>query len=570
LAGLPPFQTDSSTATIKRILNDEPPSLVTVPGVPDWIAQLVSQLLRKNPAERPQSATDLLNRLDRHVPSRPPPSNLLRISAVRRWVLSGLIGALLAVGAGGLYLYRQRGSANRVKSLLVLPFVNVTANPDAEYLSDGIADGLINSFSQIPELRVIARPTAFRYKGKEVDFQSLGRQLTVDGVLWGRVQQVGNTLVIQADLVDTSTGSQLWGEQYNRPLTEALKIQEEITKAIAERLRPRLAPEVRNRVTRRYTDNSQAFELYLRGRFFFSKYTRAGLSKSREYFQQAIELDPNYALAYSGLADSYALREYTGERAEEALPKAKQAALKALALDDELAEAHVSFGLVSIASLEWSTAEKEFKRAIELSPNYSRAHHNYAVLLGALGRRQESFAQMQLAQQLDPANAATMNTVGGQYCVLGQYERGTKVLKEALALEPNLVSTYIYLAGCYLQQKMYPEAIAMLTEAQSRNLQSPRILGALAYAYAVSGRRDDALKIVEQLKPAAETDDNAVITIASVFIGLDDKNRAFEWLEKAYQGRAQWLRYLKTNFVFDPLRSDPRFKDLLRRLGLPP
>jgi TolB-like protein/Tfp pilus assembly protein PilF len=491
-------------------------------------------------------------------------------TAARRSVFAPLIVAIVAVCAGGLYLYLQHRSASKVKSLIVLPFVNAAANPDAEYLSDGIADGLINSLSQIPELRVIARTTAFRYKGKEPDFEGLRRQLSVDGVLSGRVQQVGNKLVIQADLVDTGTGSQLWGEQYNRPLTDALFIQEEITKSITDKLRPRLAPDLHNRVTRRYTDNSEAYQLYLKGRFFFSRPTKDGFTRSREYFQRAIELDPTYALAYSGLADSYALREYTSEPAEEAYPQARRAALKALALDDQLAEAHVSLGLVGIGTWDWTTAEKEYKRAIELNPNLSRAHNNYGVFLFTMGRIEEALAEYRIAQQLDPANVVPASNIGGVLCQLGQYERGISAVKDALALEPNFLPSYPQLSSCYLRQKMYPRAIAALKEALSRNLSGPRILGGLAYVYAVSGNTGDALGIVEELKAAASTDDDALIRIAQVYIGLDDKERAFEWLEKAYQRRFYRLRDLKQDFVYDPLRSDPRFKDLLRRVGLPP
>jgi serine/threonine protein kinase/tetratricopeptide (TPR) repeat protein len=571
LAGVSPFQAESSAATTKRILNDDPPSLATMPSVPGWFAELVSQLLRKNPAERPQSASELLKRLDKPVPSSPAMPNTFRPTAGRRSVLAALIGAIIALGAGGFYLYLHRGSPNKLRSLVVLPFVNVAANPDAEYLSDGIADGLINSLSQIPELRVIARTTAFRYKGKDLDFQTLGRQLCVDGVLSGRVQQVGDKLVIQADLVDTSTGSQLWGEQYNRPLTDALRIQEEITKAIAERLRPRLAPDVHNRVTRRYTDNSDAYQRYLRGRFFLTKYTKDGLTKSREYFQKAIELDPNYALAYSGLADSYTLGpQYAGDPAKEAYPQALRAALKALALDDQLAEAHVSFGLISSVTWDWTNMEKEFKRAVELSPNYPRAHHNYGLSFATMGRLDEALAETQLAQQLDPANVVTTSNVGRFYCQLGQYEPGIAAAKDALALDPSFMVAHWTLATCYLRQKKYPEAIAVLQEARSLRVSGPRILGLLAYAYAVSSNRNDAMRGVEELKSAAETDDDAPMWLAQVYVGLDDRERAFECLEKAYQRRAPWFRFLKTDFTFDPLHSDPRFRELLRRVGLPP
>jgi eukaryotic-like serine/threonine-protein kinase len=568
LAGVSPFQIDSNTATIQRILNDEPPSLAAVPGVPGWLGELVLQLLRKKPAQRPQSASELLKRLDSSAPTGLAISRAFPPTAVRRPVLVALVGTIVALGAGGFYLYLHRGSPNKVKSLVILPFVNVATNPDAEYLSDGIADGLINSLSQIPELRVIARTTAFRYKGKEPDFEGLRRQLSVDGVVSGRVQQVGNKLVIQADLVDTSNGSQLWGEQYNRPFTDALFIQEEITKAITEKLRPRLAPDLQNRVTRRQTDNSEAYQLFLKAHSFLRKYTKDGFAKSREYFQEAIELDPHYALAYAGLADSYSLApQYTNERGSEAYPQARRAALKALALDDELAEAHVSLGLVSIATWDWATAGKEYKRAIELSPNYSRAHNSYSVYLWNMGRTEEALAEAKRAQQLDPANVVPTSNVGAYSCELGQYERGIAAAKEASALNSNFSSA---LAWCYLVQKKYPEAIALLKEARSRNLNNPRVLGLLAYSYAVSGSRDDALRIVEELKSAAETDDDAPIRIAQALVGLGDKEHAIEWLEKAYQRRAHWLRALKTDFTFDPLRSDPRFKDLLRRIGLPP
>jgi len=487
-------------------------------------------------------------------------------------LLAALIGTIFAVGAGGLYLLQNRASPNKLGSLLVLPFVNVSANSDAEYLSDGIADGLINSLTQIPKLRVIARTTAFRYKGKELDFKTLGRQLSVDGVLSGRVQQVGNTLVIQADLVDTNTGAQLWGEQYNRPLTDALSIQQELTKAIAERLQPRLAPDVQNRVTKRYTDNSQAYQEYLRGLFFYSNHhTKTGILKSREFFQRAIELDPNYALAYTGLADSYAVaRPYTQESFDELYPQARQAALKALALDDQLAEAHVSLGLVNAAAWDWTGMEKEYKRAIELNPNYARGHANYAIYLTAMGHFEESLAEVKLAKQLDPASIVTVGNFADASCRLGQYEPGIAAAKDALALDANNVTAYKNLATCYLQQKKYSEAIATLREAEALNAKSSRILGALGSVFALSGNRSDALRIIEELKSAPEADDDALIRLAQVYGAIADKDTAFEWLEKAYQRRAYWLITLKSDEGFNPLRSDPRFKDLLRRMGLPP
>jgi len=568
LAGSSPFEAVSTAASTLLILREDPPSLATVQGVPGWLAELVLQLLRKNPNERPQSASDVLERLDPLAGSAPARARAFPVS-VSRWALALVTALLIAAGVGGFYLSSRRATPTRVRSLLVLPFVNATANPDTEYLSDGIADGLINSLSRIPELRVIARPTAFRYKDKELDFQKVRQQLSVDGVLSGRVQQVDDTLVIQADLVDTSTTSQLWGEQYTRPLTEALRIQEEITKAIAEKLRPQLAPQVQNRVTRAHTDNSDAYQLFLRGKFVSNKYTREGIIKSREYFQRAIELDPNFALAYAALAGVYALRDVTNEPASEVSLQARQAALKALALDDQLAEAHMSMGLVSTADWDWVTAEKEFKRAIELNPNYVGAHGNYGLHWAVMGRPDKALVEYKLAQRLDPANPVVASNIAINSCRLGQYEAGIAAAKDALALDPNHTMAYVHLSNCYAMQKKYPEAIAAIKEVQGSNAGTPRILGALAFVYAASGARDKALKIVERLKPVAEANAEIAVRLGQVFIALGDMDSAFEWLEKAYQRRAPLLRTLKADFFYDSVRSDPRFKDLLRRMGLP-
>ena len=570
LSGELPFAGKSSESTAPQL---------EVPDLPE-LGELVAQMLATSPVDRPRNGAAALASLQR-VAERLPQSSAglkapVRVRKRRGWWRTALsVGAALLVLPAVIFFafrpYLHRATPNKIKSLIVLPFVNVAANPDAEYLSDGIADGLINSLSQIPELRVIARTTAFRYKGKEHELEGLRRQLSVDSVLSGRVQQVGNKLVIQADLVDTGTGSQLWGEQYSRPFADALFIQEEITKSITDKLRPRLARDVHNRVARRYTDNPDAYQLYLKGRFFLTKYTKDGYTRSKEYFQQAVTLDPNYALVYAELAITYTLAaEFTGERGSEAYPQARRYALKALALDEQLAEAHASLALIGVGTWDWTTAEKEYKRAIELNPNLSRVHNAYGVYLNAMGRREDAIAEYRMAQQLDPGNLLPASNIGSYSCDLGQYERGIPTLKDVLALDPTFLPAYLGLARCYLRQQKYAEAIAALEEARSLHLSGRQTLGILAYADAVSGNREDALRILDELKSAAETDDDALIRIAQVYVGLDDKERAFEWLEKAYQRRAHWLRALKLDFIYDPLRSDPRFKELLRRVGLPP
>ncbi len=577
LAGVSPFQTDSSPATAAWILDGEPASLAAVPGIPDWLAQLVSELLQKNPAARPQSASEVLRRLEHPDPASRPERLHPSLEIKRRRFPFALAYGIAAftIGAAGLYVYVQRretgNQARAIKSLVVLPFVNDGANADMEYLSDGIAETLIDNFSQIPELQVIARNTAFRYKGKEVDLQKLRRELSVDAVLTGQVQQLGSRLVVHAELVSLGTGSQLWGERYNRQLTDVLTVEEEIAKAISEKLRPRLAAEVQHRVTRLYTENPEAYQLYLRGRYFWNKRTNESLKKGIEYFQQAIERDPNYALAHAGLADSYNfLAGYGYAPLLEAQARAEAAAVKAIALDDELAEAHAALGNLRIAKWDWPSAETELKRAIALNPNYALAHNWHGLYLNQMGHADQAAAEFARALQLDPASAVYAGNQGASFCRLGQFDRGVAQLKESVQLDPSgSIHHVVLVLNCYLPKQMYQEAVDELEAALTVNPNDLGLLGSLAYAYALSGNRDRALMIFKKLKERDENP-NVPLMIAQVYVAIGDKDRAFEWLEKAYQQRSPGLGWLKALWIWDPLHSDPRFADLVRRVGFPP
>jgi serine/threonine-protein kinase len=567
LARVSPFQTDSSAASAARILHDEPVSLAAIPGIPDWLAQLVSQLLQKRPAQRPQSVSEVRQRLEH----RPHPSLEMKR---RRFALLRALGIAAAIiGAAGLYVYFQRGEtqnqARAIKSLVVLPFVSDSANADMEYLSDGIAETLIDNLSQIPELQVIARNTAFRYKGKDVDFQRLARELSVGAVVTGRVQQRGDTLVVRADLVNLGTGSELWGEKYNRKLTDLLAVEAEIATAISEKLRPRLTARMQQRVAKRNT-NSEAFQVYLRGRYFWNKRTKEAVNQSLEYFQRATELDPDYALAYAGLADAYgSLAHLQYARTEEVYPKAEAAALKALALDEELPEAHAALGYIKMTQWDWLTTEKECKRAIALNPSYALAHSWYGVLLLRMARFEDAAAEFTQALQLDPASVAYIGNLGWTFCLSGQYERGVALIKEEIRMAPDLPYSHLLLGGCYLRMKMYREAIDELKHGMAMRGTDPRFSGALAYAYARSGNRDGALTILSELKERDSIEDVATV-IADAYAGLDDRDHAFEWLEKAYRRRSSTLIPIKVDPALDALRSDPRFADLVHRMGLPP
>jgi len=591
LAGVSPFQADSGAATAMRILNEKPPGLASVPGVPPWLAKLVTLLLRKAPAERPQSATEVLEQLEQSTLSdvARPTLNALSLdpdnwskrgvpfqSHAMRRATALLIGAIFILGAVGLYLFvkgQARSPGGSVKSLVVLPFVNASANAEMEYLSDGISETLIDNLSQLPDLKVIARDTAFGYKGKAVDPQELGRELSVDTVLTGRVEQRGDTLFIHAGLVNVVDRSQLWGEKYNRKFTDLLAVEEEIAKAISDKLQVRFSSMVRRSVAKRSTDNPVAYQLYLRGRYFWNMRTKEYLSKSIEYFQQAIDLDHNYALAYAGLADSYQfLIGYSTAPREENFAKAEAAALRALAIDDELAEAHATLGNVAALKWDWLTAKKEFKRAIDLKPNYALAHNWYGLYLKHIAHSGEAVAEFTRAQELDPASAISAANLGNVFCQRGEYDQGIARLRDAEELNPK--SAYVHFslgASCYLPRNMYQEAIDEFEKELAINSTATEAVSSsmLAYTYARLGNKDRALSVLKQLKERDQNEDLAV-PISLGYIGLNEEESAFEWLEKAYQRRSPGLLTLKVDHAFDSLRSDPRFADLVRRIGFPP
>jgi serine/threonine-protein kinase len=575
-AGASPFQAGSSADTAMRILSEEPSALSSVPGVPNGVAALVSQLLRKKPAERPQSASEVLQRLHPSPPSHPasnPPLNASEPSKRRRRVVALLIGLIFALLAPGLYLYSRSSAARlgrQVKSLVVLPFVNASENPDTEYLSDGIAETLIDNLSQLPELQVIARTTAFRYKGKELDFPRLRRELSVDAVLTGRVQQRGDTLLVHADLINLNTGSQLWGEKYNRKLTDILAVEAGIGKAISDTLRPHLTAAVQQRLTKLHTENPEAYQLYLRGRYQWNKRTPEGLKKSIEYFNQAIEKDPGYALAYAGLADVYSVASsYLRLSSKEALTRAKAAAMKAVELEDTLAEAHSALGTVKTGDYDLAGAEQEFRRAIELNPGYATAHYFYGLMyLVPMGRFEEAIAELKKAIEQDPLSAIVITNLGFVFYCARRYDQAIAQYRKGLEIDPNFSVAYQYLTEAYEQQGKYEEAITAAEKIApfAPLYLEPKELALVKQAYARSGAPGYWQKRLDFLKKRAS--DTWTIAVGCALSG--DKDQAFEWLEKVYESRHQSMLELKVNPAFDSLRSDPRYADLLRRLGLPP
>jgi TolB-like protein/Tfp pilus assembly protein PilF len=487
------------------------------------------------------------------------------------WVLT--VGAIVVIAlAASAYLYLSRGRNTASKnSIAVLPLVNASNDPNTEYLSDGISEALINSLTELQQLRVIARSTAFRYKG-DVDPRQVGRELNVQTVLMGRVRQLGDTLNIQVDLVDATTGEQLWGTEYERRVSDVLSIKQTIAREVTDKLRLKLSGEDQQRLVRRDTTNSEAYQFYLRGRFYWNKRTAEGMKKAIEQFQQAIEKDPSYALAYSGLADAYSvLPGYSATPASEVVEKAREAASRAIELDPNLAEAHASLaGIMMNLNSDPALAEKELQRAIALNPNYPTAHHWYGLLLGSLGRFDEAKREILRAQKLDPLSLIINRTVGTILFWAREYDQAMVAAQKTLEIDPNFPPAHEDLAVIYGMKGRYEEAIAEMNKAIALNGRLPHYVAALGCIDASSGHKGEAQKMLNELLAREKTEYVSSADIAAVYVALGDKEKAFARLEEAIRNVTVSTNVnLKVGPAWDPLRSDPRFAELLRRAGLP-
>jgi TolB-like protein/DNA-binding winged helix-turn-helix (wHTH) protein/tetratricopeptide (TPR) repeat protein len=481
------------------------------------------------------------------------------------------VGLLASLAAGWFYKFAARGET--IDSLAVLPFVNANADPNTEYLSDGITDSLINSLSQLPNLRVMSRDSTFRYKGKETDPQTVGRELGVRAIFKGRVTQRGDTLNIGAELIDARDSSHIWGQQYDRKLVDMVVLREEIAREMASALRLRLTGAEEKRLTRTYTANPEAYQDYLKGRYWWNKTTEEGFDKGIEYFQQAIAKDPTYALAYSGLADCYSSLAESGlVPSKEGYLKAKDAALKGLELDDTLAEAHSSLALIkSSYDWDWSGADKEIRRAIELNPSYADAHRLHAEVLWQTGRINEAIAETKLTLELDPLSLDNNDTLGLEFFLARQYDQAIEQESRVLELDPNFIEAYYFRGVAYLKKSMYKEGMTDFQRAVKISPGDTLALTGLGYGYAVTGRGAEAQKVLDKFNELSKEKYISAVFMAKIYAGLREKEKAFEWLEKAYEDRSIIsVGYIKTNPMFDPLRSDPRFADLLRRTNLQP
>ena len=602
-----PFAGETPTETISLILQKEPAPLMRyASNVPAELERIVTKALTKDPEGRYQTAKDLLidlrnlkrklevdAEIDRTVPpevraatstaggsqahstadnasiagTAPPSSAEYIVSGIKQHKLAAVVGLLVllvAVGLGVVFYARKAEPAT--DSIAVLPFVNVSGDQNLEYLSDGISETLINSLTQLQRLHVVARSSAFRYKGKEVDPQTVGRELNVRTVLMGRVRQNGDNVNVQVDLVDATTGAQLWGEEYERKLADVLSIKQAIAREITDKLRLRISGDEQKQLVGS-DSNGEAYQLYLKGRYHWNKRTSEGIGRSIEYFNQAIEKDPSYALAYAGLADSwFTAAWYRYVESNEGYEKARAAANKALAIDEKLAEPHTTLAIIKgNYDWDWPEAEKEIKLAIQLNPNYPTAHQRYSLYLPILGRFDEAIAEAKRAQQLDPLSLILNENVGDILYLARRYDEAEAQLLKTLELDPNFFVARGTLANVYEAKGMYKEALK-----QSLGRESPEDVARVMKIYAGSGMKGVWRARVEELLEFSKQEYISPNSIATLYIRLDDKDKAFEWLNKALEARAINFTYLVADPRFDNIRSDPRYAALLQRANLKP
>ena len=593
-----PFRGDTSAVIFEAILNRTPVAPVRLnPEVPPKLEEIINKALEKDRELRCQSAAELradLKRLKRELESGKSavsatassgPNSITSIPSVGSGILSATtpawwrrksvlaiaaIALLVLLGAGG-WFYRSSGRGGEtIDSVAVLPFVNASGDPNSEYLTDGITESLINSLSQLPHLRVMSRDSAFMFKGKDTDAQKVGQQLGVRAVFKGRVMQRGDNLEISAELVDARDNSHVWGQRYNRKLADVFALQDDVAKEITTALRMRLTGEDEKRMTKSSTANPEAYQDYLKGRYWWNKKTEEGLNKGIEYFQQAIAKDPTYALAYAGLADCYTMLANFGfVPPNKAYPKAKEAALKALETDDSVAEAHTSLGFIKMAyDWDWTGGEREFQRAIELNPSSVTAHQLYGLALAAEGRFEEAIKELKRALELDPLSPSNNSALGTGFLCAQQYDQAIEQERKALDLDANFLPAHLFLGWSYVQKSMYKEGIAELEKAMAISPGNTLLLSGLGYAYAAAGRKLEAQKVLDQLNDLAKQKYVPAMYRAWTYAGLGEKDKAFEWLEKGYEDRS--ILSIKAYGVLAPLHSDPRWADLLRRMNLQP
>jgi serine/threonine protein kinase len=601
--GTLPFRGETSGVITEGILNRAPVAPVRLnPDLPVKLEEIINKALEKDRDLRCQAASEMradLKRLKRDtdsgrsatlvvdsvqdMPSSKPQAQAehrsdtaLAVGLAKRHKkkLAIVLAAIaVVVAAVGYWLYRANLSSHgggSLDSVAVLPFANGGGDPDTEYLSDGITESLINSLSHVSKLRVVPRSTVFRYKGQQSPPEKIGQELNVRAVVTGRVARRGDAFLVSAELMDVGRDSQVWGEQYSKKLADIQGIQEDISKAIAANLRIELNGKEKQQIAKRDTENPEAYQLYLRGRYYWNQRTNEGVKKGLQYFQQAIDKDPGYALAYAGVADCYAVGngDYLGPTPQEARPKAKAAAIKALEIDDSLAEAHTNLADTYLYyDWDFPKAQQEFLRAIAANPNYPTAHQWYSEYLYAVGRYDDAIAEAKRAQELDPLSLAINGSVADAYFYARKYDLEIEQSKNTLKMDPSFIAEHAILADAYAQKKMYPEAVAEWQTVMNLSGR-PALAAAVGEAYRASGFTGFLQTWLDNELKDPEVDKRAY-AVARHYALLGKKSEAVNWLEKAYTNRSGGMVRLKSDPVFDSMRAEPAFEAVMRRMNFP-
>ena len=594
ITGHQPFKGETTADALANIIHREPVPIEALrPDVPAELQRISHQTLKKDKTERYQTATDLLADLRKSqkrlefkaeledsdgegptqiihqqtISGRRKIKSIGELPFVRKAVFAAAAVSLILLLSILTYRYLNANRSSAIDSIAVLPFQNTSGDPNNEYLSDGVTETTINSLSRVGPLRVMARSTMFRFKGRESDPQTVGRELGVQAVMTGRILQQGDDLTISVEVVNVADGTQLWGQQYKRHVAQLANVQQEIASDITAGLRLKLTGDP-NQLNRGGSLDSEAYQAYLRGRYYLNKRSREGIEKAIQQFQEAIGHDQNYAAAYTGLADSYSLMEYYGgSPTSEMVPKAKAAIDRALQIDNSLAEAHTSLAAIYEAQWKWSEAEEEYKRAINLNPNYSTAHLWYHIYLRAMRRFDEALAEAKRAKEIDPLSPIIAVNLTAAYFCKGDLDAALREAQRLEELEPNSPLAHVSLAHVYIKQGRYAEAISLLEKnvAIDRTAYS---LSRLGHAKAVAGKREQARAIIGELEEKYNRREAHGHQIAIVQLALGDFDQTFAWLEKDVQAHASLMASMMADPFFDPIRSDARYAKLMRRIGI--
>ncbi|HBB97364.1 MAG TPA: hypothetical protein DC054_18450 [Blastocatellia bacterium] len=622
VTGCAPFERPTPTEVIALILEREPPPLSRfVRDVPVELQRIVNKALTKDRDKRYQAVKDFLLDLRRlrqlltseaNVPGVSPeqeqgpglkairtaneekaaatsavaaiemrdttdaPATTVAAEVVRQtklrrrgalWIIVVLVSLAGATGYLAYSRYAARNRAATIRFIAVMPLANQSNDPELDYLSDGISQSLINRLSQLPGVKVSAHDSSFKYKAKNADPQEMANALGVEGILTGRVERRADNLIISVELIDTRDKTQVWGDQYTRKATDLIAVQSEIAREIAANLRLKLTNAEQQQLAKRETTDPQAYELFLKGRFYDSKGRTEDQRKAIDYYQQAIAVDPTYALAYAELSMAIVNFISNGNLyPKEGNSKAKEAAQKALELDESLAQAHLALANIKLSNWEWTDAEREFKRAIELNPSLAGAHHGYSMYLSDRGRHDQAGFEIGRARELDPLSLYVNLGVGVRLWVARKYDQAIDAFKKTLDMDQSFAPAHVWLGYAYATKRMYPEAIAAFQRYIKLSGDDPSIQVSLGKAYAAAGQREKAVALIKRLETTKEY--VSPQELATFYAVLGEREKAFSSLEKAYDARDLQMQYLGTDPDLDPLRSDPRFDDLMRRVGL--